>query len=59
MTIAEIAYQLGFEHPQSFSKFFKQKTKHHLYNSGNHLINLQHYYAMLRNSKGLFAAHFT
>ena len=26
-TVAEIAYQLGFEHPQSFSKFFKQKTK--------------------------------
>jgi AraC-like DNA-binding protein len=27
MTVSEIAYQLGFEHPQSFSKFFKQKTK--------------------------------
>lgn len=27
LTVAEIAYQLGFEHPQSFSKFFKQKTK--------------------------------
>lgn len=26
LTIAEIAYQLGFEHPQSFSKIFKQKT---------------------------------
>ncbi len=26
LTIAEIAYQLGFEHPQSFSKFFKTKT---------------------------------
>lgn len=25
-TIAEIAYQLGFEHPQSFNKVFKQKT---------------------------------
>jgi AraC-like DNA-binding protein len=25
-TVAEIAYHLGFEHPQSFSKFFKQKT---------------------------------
>jgi AraC family transcriptional activator of pobA len=25
-TIAEIAYQLGFEHPQSFNKLFKQKT---------------------------------
>ncbi|WP_254085250.1 helix-turn-helix domain-containing protein [Dawidia cretensis] len=27
LTVAEIAYQLGFEHPQSFSKFFKLKTK--------------------------------
>lgn len=26
-TIAEIAYQLGFEHPQSFNKLFRQKTK--------------------------------
>ena len=26
LTIAEIAYDLGFEHPQSFSKLFKQKT---------------------------------
>ncbi|GGI27981.1 helix-turn-helix domain-containing protein [Pedobacter mendelii] len=26
LTIGEIAFQLGFEHPQSFSKFFKQKT---------------------------------
>ncbi|SEL35852.1 AraC-type DNA-binding protein [Chitinophaga rupis] len=26
-TIAEVAYQLGFEHPQSFNKLFKQKTK--------------------------------
>ncbi|WP_276380225.1 AraC family transcriptional regulator [Flavobacterium sp. H4147] len=26
MTIAEIAYQLGFEHPQSFTKLFKSKT---------------------------------
>ncbi|WP_217602993.1 AraC family transcriptional regulator [Chitinophaga sp. GbtcB8] len=25
-TVAEIAYQLGFEHPQSFNKLFKQKT---------------------------------
>ncbi|MGN7204372.1 helix-turn-helix transcriptional regulator [Pedobacter sp. SAFR-022] len=25
-TIAEVAYQLGFEHPQSFNKLFKQKT---------------------------------
>ncbi|WP_438834718.1 helix-turn-helix domain-containing protein [Chryseosolibacter histidini] len=27
LSVAEIAYQLGFEHPQSFSKFFKAKTK--------------------------------
>jgi len=26
MTTAEIAYYLGFEHPQSFNKFFKSKT---------------------------------
>ncbi|WP_425291043.1 helix-turn-helix domain-containing protein [Spirosoma linguale] len=26
LSIAEIAYQLGFEHPQSFSKLFKRKT---------------------------------
>lgn len=26
LTVSEIAYQLGFEHPQSFSKFFKSKT---------------------------------
>ncbi|WP_221392856.1 AraC family transcriptional regulator [Dyadobacter sp. NIV53] len=26
LTIAEIAYDLGFEHPQSFNKFFKQKA---------------------------------
>jgi AraC family transcriptional activator of pobA len=25
-SISEIAYELGFEHPQSFSKFFKLKT---------------------------------
>lgn len=26
LTISEIAYELGFEHPQSFSKLFKTKT---------------------------------
>jgi AraC-like DNA-binding protein len=26
LSIAEISYQLGFEHPQSFSKLFKKKT---------------------------------
>lgn len=27
LTVGEIAYQLGFEHPQSFSKLFKAKTQ--------------------------------
>jgi AraC-like DNA-binding protein len=27
LTISEIAYELGFEHPQSFSKLFKNKTQ--------------------------------
>jgi len=27
LTVSEIAYHLGFEHPQSFSKLFKTKTK--------------------------------
>lgn len=27
LTVGEVAYQLGFEHPQSFSKFFKLKTQ--------------------------------
>ncbi len=27
LTVSEIAYALGFEHPQSFSKLFKTKTK--------------------------------
>lgn len=26
LTVADVAYQLGFEHPQSFSKLFKRKT---------------------------------
>lgn len=26
LTVSEIAYELGFEHPQSFSKLFKSKT---------------------------------
>ena len=26
LTVAEIAFQLGFEHPQSFNKLFKSKT---------------------------------
>jgi AraC family transcriptional activator of pobA len=28
LSVSEIAYNLGFEHPQSFSKFFKTKTLH-------------------------------
>jgi AraC family transcriptional activator of pobA len=27
LTVSEIAYELGFEHPQSFSKLFKAKTR--------------------------------
>ena len=27
LTVAEVAYRLGFEQPQSFNKFFKNKTK--------------------------------
>ena len=27
LTVSEVAYQLGFEHPQSFSKLFKTRTK--------------------------------
>jgi AraC family transcriptional activator of pobA len=27
LTVSEVAYELGFEHPQSFSKLFKTKTK--------------------------------
>jgi AraC family transcriptional activator of pobA len=27
LSISEIAYELGFEHPQSFSKLFKTKTE--------------------------------
>lgn len=26
LTVGQVAYELGFEHPQSFSKFFKTKT---------------------------------
>lgn len=26
LSVSEIAYELGFEHPQSFSKLFKKKT---------------------------------
>ena len=28
LSVAEIAYRLGFEHPQSFSRLFKTKTKY-------------------------------
>jgi AraC family transcriptional activator of pobA len=27
LTVSEVAYQLGFEHPQSFSRLFKMKTR--------------------------------
>jgi AraC family transcriptional regulator, transcriptional activator of pobA len=27
LSVGEIAYELGFEHPQSFNKLFKAKTK--------------------------------
>ena len=27
LTVAEIAYRLGFEYPQSFNKLFKKKTE--------------------------------
>ncbi len=27
LSISEVAYELGFEHPQSFNKLFKSKTK--------------------------------
>jgi AraC family transcriptional regulator, transcriptional activator of pobA len=27
LSVSEIAYQLGFEHPQSFNKLVKSKTK--------------------------------
>lgn len=27
LSVSEIAYELGFQHPQSFTKLFKQKTK--------------------------------
>ena len=27
LSVSEIAYELGFEHPQSFSKLFKSKTR--------------------------------
>ncbi|SDD96775.1 Helix-turn-helix domain-containing protein [Mucilaginibacter pineti] len=28
LSVSEVAYQLGFEHPQSFSRLFKMKTRH-------------------------------
>ena len=28
LSVSEVAYALGFEHPQSFSRFFKAKTAH-------------------------------
>ncbi len=39
LTVSEIAYELGFEHPQSFSKLFKTKLIFLHWTSGNLLIN--------------------
>lgn len=41
LSVSEIAYGLGFEHPQSFSKLFKAKTQLSHYNSGSRLIELK------------------
>jgi AraC-like DNA-binding protein len=39
LTIAEIAYRLGFEQPQSFNKLFKKKTT---YSPSAYKKSLQH-----------------
>jgi spermidine/putrescine-binding protein len=41
LSISEIAYELGFEHLQSFSKLFKTKTSLPLWNSGSRSIEVQ------------------
>lgn len=38
LSVSEIAYQLGFEYPQSFNKLFKSKTKLSPLHSGRHTI---------------------
>ncbi|OQP56165.1 helix-turn-helix domain-containing protein [Niastella populi] len=38
-TVSEIAYELGFEYPQSFSKLFKNKTNQSHWNFGNNSID--------------------
>lgn len=40
LTIAEIAYRLGFEHPQSFNKLFKSKTSFSPSDYKKSLLNL-------------------
>ncbi len=39
LSIAEIAYQLGFEHPQSFNKLFKDKTSFSPLNYSKSILN--------------------
>ncbi len=39
LTVAEVAYRLGFEHPQSFNKFFKEKPMYRPWNFDNLLIS--------------------
>lgn len=40
LSVSEIAYELGFEHPQSFSKLFKtKKPTFHLWNSDSRLTD--------------------
>nr|WP_310589650.1 AraC family transcriptional regulator [Dyadobacter sp. CY351] len=40
LTVGKIAYQLGFEHPQSFNKLFKSKTNFSPWNSGRALTEV-------------------
>ncbi|WP_261387777.1 helix-turn-helix domain-containing protein, partial [Chitinophaga pinensis] len=45
---------LGFEHSQSFSKFFKMKAKVRLCNSGNHLADIAANAGFRVTGSGLF-----
>jgi AraC-like DNA-binding protein len=40
LSVAEVAYQSGFEHPQSFNKHSKEKRMYLHWNPGSHLIDL-------------------